>query len=77
MSFERLGPFNEQGRKLGPLAIDVVTELKAVSTPTRVRLEENHVGKGIIGTTSITTCIEGRDSDNTIRHGESQSGDWC
>ena len=77
MSFERLGPFDAQGTRLSPLAIDVVTELKAVSTPTGVRLEENHVGKGVIGTTSITTCIEGRDSDNTIRHGESQSGYWC
>ena len=76
-SSERLGPFDEQGTKLGPLAIDVVTEMKAVSTPTKIRLEEIHVGKGIVGKAGITTCIEGRDSDNNIRHGESESGYWC
>ncbi len=76
-SSERLGPFDEQGTILGPLAIDVVTEMKTVSTPTVVRVEENHVGKGIVGTAGITTCIEGRDSDNNIRHGESESGYWC
>ena len=76
-SSERLGPFDEQGTELGPLAIDVVTEMKAVSTPTMARLEEYHVGKGIFGTAAITTCIEGRDSDNNTRHGESESGYWC
>ena len=76
-SSERLGPFDEQGTILSPLAIDVVTEVKAVSTPTLVRLEENHVGKGIVGTAGITTCIEGRDSENNTRHGESESGYWC
>ena len=77
-SSERLGPFDEQRTILGPLAIDVVTEMKAVSTPTKIMLEENHVGKSIVGTASITTtCIEGRDSDNNIRHGESESGYWC
>ena len=76
-SCERLGPFDEQRTVPGPLAIDVVTEMKAVSAPTSVRLEENHVGKGIVGTAGITTCIEGRDSDNNIRHGESESDYWC
>lgn len=76
-SSERLGPFDERGTTPGPLAIDVVTEMKAVSTPTLVRLEESHAGKGIVGTSSITTCIEGRDSDNSIRHGESNPGYWC
>ena len=76
-SSERLGPFDEQGTKLGPLAIDVVTEMKAVSTPKLVRMEENYVNKGIVGTAGITTRIEGRDSDNNTRHGESEPGDWC
>ena len=76
-SSERLRPFDEQGTISGPLAIDVVTEMKAVSTPTLVWLEESNVGKGIVATSSITTCIEGRDSDNSIRHGESEPGYWC
>ena len=79
-SSERLGPFdNEQGTNMRPLAIGVVTEVKAVSTPSVVRLEEGRVGKGIVvGTASITTCIEGRDSDHDgIRHGESEAGYWC
>ncbi len=75
-SSERLGPFDEQGTISGPLAIDVVTEMKAVSTPTLARLEENHIDKGVVGTVGITTCIEGRDSDNNIRHGDSESGYW-
>ncbi len=75
-SSERLGPFDDQGTILGPLAIDVVTEVKAVSTPTLARLEENHTDKGVVGTVGITTCIEGRDSDNNIRHGDSESGYW-
>ena len=62
---------------MGPLAIDVVTEMKAVSTPTLVRLEEDHVGKGGVGIAGITTCIEGRASDNNLRRGESESGYWC
>ena len=76
-SSERLGPFDKQGKIVGPLAIDVVTEVKAVSSPTLVPFEENHVGKGVVGTAGITTCIEGRDSDNSIRHGEPESGYWC
>ena len=76
-SSERLGPFDEQRRVIGPLAIDVVTEMKAVSSPTVVRLEETHIGKDSVGTPGITTCIEGRASDNGIRHGESESGSWC
>ena len=71
-----LGPFDEQRTILGPLAIDVVTEMKAVSTPPVAKLEENHSGKGISGTAGITTYIEGRNSDNNIR-GESESSSWC
>lgn len=79
-SSERLGPFDERGTISPPLAIDVVTEMNAVSTPTVVRVEESHVvGKGgvVVGTAGITTCIEGRNRDNEIRHGEAQSGYWC
>ena len=76
-SSERLGPFDEQGTKVGPLAIGVVTEMKAVSTPLKPRLEENGVGKGVVGTAGITICIEGRDSDNNLRHGEVEPGYWC
>ena len=76
-SSERLGPFDDQGTSSGPLAIDVVTEMKAVSTPKMVRLEGHHVGKDIVGTAGITTCIEGRDSDNSIRHGELEPDYWC
>ena len=72
----RLGPFDKQGKNVGPLAIDVVTEMKAVSTPAMVKLEESHVSNGIVATTSITTCIEGRDSDDNIRHEESEPGCW-
>ena len=76
-SSERLGPFDKQGTVSGPLAIGVVTEVKAVSTPKLVRLEENRIGKGTVGTAGITTCIEGTDSDNSIRHGEPDPGYWC
>ena len=76
-SSKRLGPFEKQKTSLGPLAIDVVTEVKAVSTPTLVSPEENNLGKGIVSTAGITTCIEGRDSDNSIRHEESESAYWC
>ena len=76
-SSERLGPFDEERTTVGPLAIDVVTEMKAVSAPATARLEENHVSKGIASTASITTCIEGRDSDKNIRHGESEPRYWC
>ena len=76
-SSERLGAFDEQGTIAGPLSIDVVTEMKAVSTPTSAKLEENHVGKGTVGTTGITTCIEARDNDNKTPHGESASFYWC
>ena len=72
----RLGPFDKQQKTEGPLAIDVVTEVKAVSTPTLARLEESHVSGGIVVTAGITTCIEGRDSDNNTRHGESGPGCW-
>ena len=76
-SSERLGSFDKQGKTVGPLAIDVVTEVRAVSTPTLVRFEENHVAKGVVSTAGITTRIEGRDSDNKNRHGESEPGYWC
>ena len=55
----------------GSLAIDVVTDIEAVSTPTLVGLHENRVGKNTLASTSITTSIEGRDRDDSVRHGES------
>ena len=76
-SSERLGPLVEHGTMSGPLAIDVVTEMKVVSIPTVVELQENHVSTGNVGTAGITTCIEGRDSDNNTRHGKPESGHWC
>ena len=63
---ERSGHVDGQGTTSRPLAIGVVTEVKAVSTPSSVRLEETHVGRGIVSTTGITTLIEGRDSDNNV-----------
>ena len=63
---ERLGHFDGQGTTSRPLAIGVVTEVKAVSTPSLVRLEETHIGRGIVSPTGITTLIEGRDSDNNV-----------
>ena len=63
---ERLGPFDEE-RAEDPLAFNVVTEVRAGSTPTSMALEDQSACKNIVVTNGITTRFEDREGDDNVR----------